>query len=495
MTRTGTEAHAPATPVSRSLWVLASLGAVVFLPVWFYLGAAPTSLSARELPLVLAMGLGYLLAVVLSQIAGGRAGDRAWMPLWTGPAGFVTGYALMMMVPGVQASRAVVVISTLLGTCFLLVDRIIGPRGRFAASAFVAAVAVSSVVVDRPGASISGTPVGVEASDVRLTGLHGLRLTTFAVPHLDGRNGGGLARADSLLVIADGSGDLVVLHPGAPEAWRAIAVETPMDIEPMRAAAGRDDHAARMRVMDLAVRRDEEGWELYLSHHVFHATRMCFTVRLSRVRLQPALAAARAGESWETVFETDPCISYLLGDRRRPFFRGNESGGRLAWMEPGVLLLTVGDHMLPAFARDASTDYGKTIRIDLRNGVEARHFTSGHRNPQGLTVADGVVWATEHGPQGGDELNRLVDEADYGWGRTSLGTDYGAFTFTPSDRVPPDPGAREPLHAWMPSLGVADLIVVEGRGFHRWRGDLLIASLKAGQLRRVRLRDGRVVYD
>ncbi|MBT8336042.1 MAG: PQQ-dependent sugar dehydrogenase [Gemmatimonadetes bacterium] len=492
MTRTGPEVRAAATPVPRVTWVLASLGAVVFLPAWFYLGVAPASLSPLELPLVFAMGLGYLLAVVLSLAVPGRI----WVPLWAGPAGFAVGYGLLLLVPGLQSSRAVVLLSAVLGTGFLLLDRVVGPRVRFAASALVAAMVVSSVVVDGAGPSgAGGAPVRVEDSEVRLTGLHGLRVTTFSVPDLAGRTGGGLVRADSVLVVVDGAGDLGILHPDAPEGWRRIEVGTPMDIEPMRAAAGRDDHAARMRVMDLAVRRDEAGWELYLSHHVFHGEEMCFIVRLSRVRLDPALAAARDGETWETVFETDPCVPYLQGDRQEPFFRGNDSGGRLAWLEPGVLLLTVGDHMLPALAGDASSDYGKTIRIDLRDGGGARHFTSGHRNPQGITVADGVVWATEHGPQGGDELNRLVDGADYGWAWTTLGTDYGAFTFTPDDSAPPEPGAREPLHVWMPSLGVSDVVVVEGRGFHRWRGDLLIASLKAGHLRRVRMRDGRVVYD
>jgi cytochrome c2 len=470
---------------------------VLVLPIRLYLGLAPAALSPLEVPLALAMGLGYLLAVALA----GMAPERRWAALWAGPAGFGIGYACLLVVPGLPASRAVALLSAALGTALLLVDRRVPPQGRLVGGVLAAAVVVALSVVDGSGAADAVGPAVVGGgAETRLTGLHGVRVTSFAVPHLDGRTGGGLAPADSFLVVADGAGDLGVLDPASPADWRRIDVPTPLDLEPMRSAAGRDDHAARMRVMDVAVRPDPAGWELYLSHHAFDRARDCYRVHLSRIRLDPALRGAREGEDWQIVFATEPCIAYRQGERNEPFFRGNDSGGRLAWLEPGVILLTVGEHMVQGHAGDPASDLGKTIRIDVREGGRARHFTTGHRNAQGITVAGNVIWSTEHGPQGGDELNRLVEGGDYGWGRTTSGTDYGTFTFTPtplpSSAAPDSAGElRDPVHTWMPSIGVSDVIVVEGRAFHRWRGDLLIASLKAGQLRRLRVREGRVVYD
>jgi cytochrome c2 len=359
-------------------------------------------------------------------------------------------------------------------------------------------VVTGLVLVDVPGARTFFETAVPTAAETRLTGLHGMRVTSFSLPALAGRRGGGLVQAGSVLVMADGAGSLGVLDRASPGTWRRIDVATPMDTEPMRDAAGRDDHAGRMRVMDVAVRRDGEGWELFLSHHVFRLDEGCFAVRVSRIRLDSSLVSARPGEDWGAVFETRPCVPYFQEDRGEPHFRGNDSGGRLAWLEPEVLLLTVGDHMRDGLAADRGSDYGKTIRLDLSGPVAvASHFTTGHRNPQGVAVADGVVWETEHGPQGGDELNRLLEGADYGWDRSSLGTDYGALTFESVASTPPAAGAevREPVYAWMPSLGVSDIAVVEGSGFHRWKGDLLIASLKAGSLRRLRLSGDRVVYD
>ena len=117
----------------------------------------------------------------------------------------------------------------------------------------------------------------------------------------------------------------------------------------------------------------------------------------------------------------------------------------------------------------------------------------GHRNPQGLFVsATGVVWETEHGPKGGDELNVIVAGANYGWPLRTYGTSYGGYTWPYSDEQGSHGDYELPLLSWSPSIGISSLLVVEGNEFPTWKGDLLVASLRANSLYRIRHREGRV---
>jgi len=171
----------------------------------------------------------------------------------------------------------------------------------------------------------------------------------------------------------------------------------------------------------------------------------------------------------------------------------------MAWLDDDNLLLTVGDHEYDGwnrseiFPQDPSASYGKIVVIDRRSG-EDRIFTLGHRNPQGLYIDPaGSIWSTEHGPSGGDELNRIVRGANYGWPHVTYGTEYGTRIWPLSDQQGRHDGYIAPVYAWVPSIGISNLIGVEKDGFPTWKGDLLVASLVEETLYRVRLREGRVV--
>jgi cytochrome c2 len=180
-------------------------------------------------------------------------------------------------------------------------------------------------------------------------------------------------------------------------------------------------------------------------------------------------------------------------------FAGHESGARLAESEDGKLLLSVGDYQFDGvnadqvYAQDPSTDYGKIIEIDMATG-QKRHISSGHRNPQGLFVdAHGRLWSTEHGPQGGDELNVIEEGSNYGWPNVSLGVDktYGYWPL--AMRQGRHDGYRAPVFAWLPSIAVGQLIQIQNMT-EEWDGDLLIATLVAKQLIRIRLDHDHVQY-
>ncbi len=100
-------------------------------------------------------------------------------------------------------------------------------------------------------------------------------------------------------------------------------------------------------------------------------------------------------------------------------------------LDDSRILLALGHHGFDGLdsplivSQDTAYDMGKTILLDVRTG-HTRQYSLGHRNPQSLHLAsDGSIWLTEHGPQGGDELNLLADSANYGWPYETYGTQYG----------------------------------------------------------------------
>jgi glucose/arabinose dehydrogenase len=177
----------------------------------------------------------------------------------------------------------------------------------------------------------------------------------------------------------------------------------------------------------------------------------------------------------------------------------NHYGGKMAFLPDGTLLLSVGE----AFeyrekAQDLSTHFGKIIRLNDdgqvpadnpfagREGARPEIFSLGHRNPQGLVfdAQRGTIYATEHGPQGGDEINIIEAGKNYGWPVITYGMDYsGAYVSPYTQR----PGMEQPVLLWTPSMAPSGLAVYRGDKFPAWKGDLFVGSLAHKHLRRVHL--------
>jgi cytochrome c2 len=175
-----------------------------------------------------------------------------------------------------------------------------------------------------------------------------------------------------------------------------------------------------------------------------------------------------------------------VGEWRTVFLSGADEphrGGALVVDDKGSILVTVGDYVRTG---------GRIVRVDAATQKQTT-LSVGHRHAQGLLLTrSGQILSTEHGPQGGDELNLIVQGGDYGWPNVSLGTDEGTYA-RGEQRVGRHEGYIAPLFAWVPSIAVSNLIQVT-RFNERWDGDLLVASLKAQSLFRVRLEGSRVLY-
>lgn len=300
-----------------------------------------------------------------------------------------------------------------------------------------------------------------------------------------------LARGDGTIFRLRWNGDTLDVNP--------LPLRAPLNLERFASDVDESIRLEWFRVADILVRRHAETLELLASHHHWFPDDACFVLRVSRIQLPLPLEEGdeRPDADWSTVYETEPCLP-LKEEGRNPF-AGLHAGGRLEWWESERLLLTVGDHEFdgvnagPIVSQDTRSDYGKTLLIDTETG-ESQIFSLGHRNPQGLHVgSDGRVWATEHGPQGGDELNLLVRGANYGWPLESLGTAYGMLEW-PLDSDGPSRDFEEPIYAWLPAIGVSGVLSVEGTRFARWRGDLLVGSLRDRAIWRLRTSGGRIVF-
>jgi glucose/arabinose dehydrogenase len=182
--------------------------------------------------------------------------------------------------------------------------------------------------------------------------------------------------------------------------------------------------------------------------------------------------------------------------QQTPVGGGGQPGGIIAFDPKGEhLFLTVGDRMRPNTAQDPDQARGKLLRLNLdgstpadnphasEGGVLGQTWTTGHRNPYGLAFApDGTLWLHEMGPRGGDELNRIEPDRNYGWPVVSNGDNYSG-TSIPRHATRPEFAA--PALYWNPVIAPAGLAFYEGSLFPDWRGSALMGGLAASALVRV----------
>ena len=174
-------------------------------------------------------------------------------------------------------------------------------------------------------------------------------------------------------------------------------------------------------------------------------------------------------------------------------------GGRMAFLADGSLLLTTGDGFdYREAAQNVDSGFGKVLRMNDDGSAAPGNpfpgspyvYSYGHRNPQGLAVSRrGEIWLHEHGPRGGDELNRIEAGVNYGWPAITYGVDYSGAVISPYTEME---GMAQPVHYWTPSIAPSGLAVYEADLFPAWRGDLLLGALAAQQLRRLDMPAGEV---
>lgn len=208
-----------------------------------------------------------------------------------------------------------------------------------------------------------------------------------------------------------------------------------------------------------------------------------------------ALASARLSEDGSAL--TDVKELFV----QDPVYRGGlHFGCRIVDAGDGTLIMGVGDrYQLMQEAQNKANEIGKTIRVNKDGSIPADNpwvneagasdavYSYGHRNIQGATLdSQGRLWMTEHGPQGGDELNLIKPGVNYGWPVITYGVNYGGGQI--GEGIVSAPGMAQPVTYWTPSIAPSGLAYLDtDRYGSDWQGSLLAGSLKFGQLVRLTL--------
>jgi len=199
----------------------------------------------------------------------------------------------------------------------------------------------------------------------------------------------------------------------------------------------------------------------------------------------------------ETIYRAPPDL----------YWAGNTHyGSRFLFDRGGYLFYSIGDRGREMEAQDLSKPIGKIHRVRDDGSVPPENplagrpdalgsiWSHGHRNPQGLAFhpVTGRLWATEHGPRGGDELNRIEPGRNYGWPIITHGIHYDGTTMSATTARP---GMQQPVVHWTPSIGPSGITFYTGDKFPRWRNDLFVTALVGEALRRLVTQDDRVVHE
>jgi len=181
-------------------------------------------------------------------------------------------------------------------------------------------------------------------------------------------------------------------------------------------------------------------------------------------------------------------------------------GGKIAFDGKGFLYLTLGDRQVPPEgnleahpAQDLTNHHGKLIRLHddgrvpadnpfvARQGARPEIWSYGHRNVQGIAInqTTGDVWADEHGPQGGDELNLIQKGRNYGWPVIGFGVNYTTGKAIHSGTM--RDGMEQPTQVWVPSIGISGAMFYTGDRFPQWKGNLFVGGLAGQRLDRLTL--------
>jgi glucose/arabinose dehydrogenase len=225
----------------------------------------------------------------------------------------------------------------------------------------------------------------------------------------------------------------------------------------------------------------------------------------NRTRVATAVLNSDRLKKWQVIFE-------VAANK----FGGQHFGSRLLWLPDETLLVSIGDGGNPPVrlegdwirkqAQNRRSHLGKILRFKDNGSVppdnpfvnsadlQTTIWSYGHRNIQGLAYDPirSMVWASEHGALGGDELNLIQAGRNYGWPTVTFSREY--FDGSKISPHTSKPGMVDPVAVWMTAIAPSGLVVYSGTQFEQWRGDLFVGGLKSQDIRRIDLNEaGQVV--
>lgn len=179
--------------------------------------------------------------------------------------------------------------------------------------------------------------------------------------------------------------------------------------------------------------------------------------------------------------------------------RDADTGSRIMFDHEGFLYVTIGDRFQLDLVQTGDNHFGKVLRLHGDGSIPADNpfidtpgyspeiYTLGHRNAQGLAVNPwtGEIWSNEHGPMGGDELNKLIPGGNFGWPLATFGKQYGGSEMTDT---PVRAEMESPVLFWVPAIAPTGLMFYTSPEFSHWRGNIFMGAMGVnarGHLRRI----------
>lgn len=195
--------------------------------------------------------------------------------------------------------------------------------------------------------------------------------------------------------------------------------------------------------------------------------------------------------------------------RALPAYNGTlHYGGRIVFDANGNLFVSTGERSDLAtrpLAQDVGSGLGKIVHITKTGQAASNNlfkaqtaalpelYSIGHRNPQGIAIhpQTGDLWESEHGPRGGDEINRIRAGVNYGWPIITYGLEYSGLPVGAG--IQQKDGLEQPVYYWDPVVSPSGMTFYNSDRIAEWKNDLFIGSLSATHIVRLVIRDNRVV--
>jgi glucose/arabinose dehydrogenase len=304
--------------------------------------------------------------------------------------------------------------------------------------------------------------------------------------------GGALTIANGRMLVMDRLGNIFLYEAGE---FKKIEIPKIPNRINEYLLKGMELNSNTMRVNSIAF--DNQKSHLYISFTKYIAKKN-YRLVIAYLALNATLLSPE-GE-WVEVYESDDTEQMGAGgsggklyiDGRKLIFSvGNPDsiGYKDEWKEEPYLVKGDGYSKV----QDKKSSFGKIYEYSLDDQkIQLKSF--GHRNVQGLTKKDNKIYAVEHGPQGGDEINIIENGKNYGWPIKTFGTRYGTYDFNGLESKLSKKGYADPVYSFVPSIGTSSIEALNS--FHeRWNGDFLVGSLKAQSLYRIHMGGtGNVIF-
>ena len=191
----------------------------------------------------------------------------------------------------------------------------------------------------------------------------------------------------------------------------------------------------------------------------------------------------------------------------KPYIKADyHFGSRIVFDKNNMMFFSVGERGTQPKVQELDNDHGKIHRtfddgrapkdnpFAGKKGASASIWSYGHRNPQGMAydASSDRIWAVEHGPKGGDELNLIEKGKNYGWPKTSYGINYNGTVLTPHKEME---GIENPVRYWVPSIGPCGMMLVTSNRYPAWQGNLLIGALAHRHIARIQMDGAKYVTE